>query len=119
MIGIRIGNLSTKETVGVRIRLLDADGLSGMNRIRFEDTSGSKSIETNGAKTMTLTPLESVSYQISSQTLQIGVPVVDTPADPDFENLSSSFFYRLISPSTTTDLIVVGGAGDPHLRSKA
>ena len=109
-IDLSIGNLSREETVGVRIRLLKSQSLAGMNEIRFEDDSGSQSVQSTGAQTVELSPLESVRYQISSETLQIGVLVVDTPDQSDFEDLSASFFYKLINnQGTITDLIAVLG----------
>ncbi len=110
VIDLSIGNLSREETVEVRIRLLNAQTLTGMNGIRFEDDSGSQSVQADGAQTVTLTPLESVRYQISSETLQIGVLVVDTPDQSDFEDFSTSFFYKLVdSQGTISDLIAVLG----------
>ena len=110
VIDLSIGNLSREETVEVRIRLLDAKTLAGMNEIRFQDDSGSQSVQAGGAQTVALAPLESVRYQISSETLQIGVLVIDTPDQSDFENLSTSFFYKLLdSQGTISDLIAVLG----------
>ena len=110
VIDLSIGNLSSEETVATRLRLLDAQNLAGMNEIRFEDDSGSQSIQAGGSQTVSLTPLESVRFQISSETLQIGVLVVDTPDQSDFEDLSASFFYKLIdSQGTISDLIAVLG----------
>jgi len=81
-----------------------------MNQIRFEDDSGSQTVQANGFQTVILTPLESVHYQISSAILQVGVLVVDTPDQSNFEDLSASFFYKLIdSQGTITDLIAVLG----------
>ncbi len=114
VIDLSIGNLSREETVEVRIRLLNAQNLGGMNEIRFQDDSGSQSVQADGSQTVELAPLESVRYQISSETLQIGVLVVDTPDQSDFEDLSTSFFYKLLdSQGTISDLIAVLGVEEP------
>ncbi|MGH9340027.1 MAG: CAP domain-containing protein [Acidobacteriota bacterium] len=107
-IEVRIGHKGSEGEWNGTIRLLRQQDLNGMTNIRFAGSDSTSVIEPVGSHEVSLSPGESRLFTISSDTLQVGVMVIEASEGLDINDLTVSFFYRLENAGgTVVDLIAI------------
>ncbi|UCF37373.1 MAG: endo-1,4-beta-xylanase [Acidobacteriota bacterium] len=110
---LRLGNLDPNQTWQGEVKMLRQSDLSGTSGLQVRSNGQAVEAE-QGAWAVTIPPSGSVTYQVTSASLEIGVMVIESDSSA-LGNLVPSFFYRLGSTQSVQDLIAVQPERKPVL----